>query len=119
MYSIKLPNQNTAFETPGGVTISQACAAAGFPMDLVCGGRGTCGKCAVQIERNGVRETVLACRTLVDCDMTVHLEEHQLTRDASIVTEGRSAHRARLSPALSKRCMTKAQLLPPHCGAYM
>ena len=119
MYSIKLPNQNTAFETPGGVTISQACAAAGFPMDLVCGGRGTCGKCAVQIERNGVSETVLACRTLVDCDMTVHLEEHQLTRDASIVTEGRSAHRARLSPALSKRCMTKAQLLPPHCGAYM
>ena len=119
MYCIKLPNQNTAFETPGGATISQSCAAAGFPMDLVCGGRGTCGKCAVQIERNGIRETVLACRTVVDCDMTVYLEEQQLTRDASIVTEGRSAHRARFSPAISKRCFSKEELLPSHCGSYL
>lgn len=119
MYCIKLPNQNAAFETSGGVTISQACAAAGFPMDLVCGGRGTCGKCAVRIDRNGVSETVLACRTVVDCDMTVYLEEHQLTRDASIVTEGRSAHSTHLSPALSKRCMTKTELLPSHCGSYL
>ena len=119
MYCIKLPNQNAAFETSGGVTIAQACAAAGFPLDLVCGGQGTCGKCAVQVDRNGTAETVLACRTVVDCDMTVYLEEHQLTRDASIVTEGRSAHQARLSPAVSKRCMTRAELLPPHCGAYL
>lgn len=119
MYCIKLPNQNAAFETSGGVTIAQACAAAGFPLDLVCGGQGTCGKCAVRVDRNGTAETVLACRTVVNCDMTVYLEEHQLTRDASIVTEGRSAHRARLSPAVSKRCMTRAELLPPHCGAYL
>lgn len=119
MYSIKLPNQNSAFETAGGVTIAQACAAAGFPMDLVCGGQGTCGKCAVLIERGGARETVLACRTMVDCDMAVYVEEHQLTRDASIVTEGRTTHQTRLFPALSKHCMTKQELLPPHCGSYL
>ena len=28
MYCIKLPNQNATFETSGGVTIAQACAAA-------------------------------------------------------------------------------------------
>ncbi|MBC5737855.1 ASKHA domain-containing protein [Lawsonibacter faecis] len=119
MYHIKLVNQGVTHKAGGGETLAQACADAGFPLDLVCGGRGTCGKCAVVVESGGTRETVLACRTIVDRDMAVYLEETQLSRAAAIITEGRTAHKLALSPAVSKRCFTRGELMPGHCGAYL
>ena len=50
MYHIKLVNQG---REPHGRRRGDPCPAAptrGFPLDLVCGGRGTCGKCAVVVE---------------------------------------------------------------------
>lgn len=119
MYRIKLVNQGVTHETPGGETLAQACADAGYALDLVCGGRGTCGKCAVSVEYGGTRETVLACKTVVDRDMSVWLEKKQLSRAASIITEGRTAHEMTLSPSVSKRCFTRSELIPEHCGAYL
>ena len=58
-----------------GGTVAEACRLAGHPLDLVCGGNGTCGKCDVTVERRGVKEVVRACTTAVDCDMTVFLPD--------------------------------------------
>ena len=34
---------------PGGTTLFNAAHWAGLPIESTCGGRGTCGKCSVQI----------------------------------------------------------------------
>lgn len=119
MYQIQFPNQNAACETEGGL-LSKVCADAGFPLNLVCGGRGRCGKCQVEILRNGQRETVLACKTEVDSDLTVYLTDGQLSHAAAeIMTEGRALRQSQLRPAVSKRCLSRQELLPEHCGAYL
>ena len=43
----------------------------GYLPDAVCGGNGICGKCLVEIEGKG---KVLACKTIIDADMTVILQ---------------------------------------------
>ena len=43
----------------------------GYLMQAVCGGNGICGKCLVEIEGQG---KVLACKTIIDADMTVILQ---------------------------------------------
>ena len=58
-----------------GTSVLSAMIAAGLRPDAPCGGKGTCGKCRVIIDGR----KVLACRTLVDRDMTV------LTREESPV----------------------------------
>jgi len=118
MFSISFVNQGVTFDATGGF-LSEACAQAGFPLNLVCGGRGTCGKCRVVIERGGVREEVLACREVIQSDMSVYLTDEQLSRSASIMTEGHSSQRVQLAPAISKKCATRQELLPEHCGAYL
>ena len=73
-FKITFANQKTEIEVEGG-TLADACKSAGYPLNLVCGGKGLCGKCAVTVEREGKPEKVLACRTVVDRDMTVYLEK--------------------------------------------
>ena len=119
MFNIHLVNQNVTIPAQEGVLLSQACADAGFPLDLVCGGQGKCGKCKVDIARMGKKESVLACIFKVDSDMEVWLKEEQLSRDGSILTEGKSTHERRLDPALTRTCYTRQQLTPDHCGAAL
>ena len=106
MFNIHLVNQNVTIHAEDGELLSQACADAGFPLDLVCGGKGKCGKCRVDIARMGQKESVLACIFKVDSDMEVWLKEEQLSRTGSILTEGQSAHERRLDPALTRTCYT-------------
>lgn len=54
---------------------------AGIAPDAPCGGNGTCGKCTVLVD--GI--PVLACRTVVDRDMTVAVPE---ASQSVILTEG-------------------------------
>ena len=119
MFNIHLVNQNVTILAQDGELLSQACADAGFPLDLVCGGKGKCGKCRVDIARLGQKESVLACIFQVDSDMEVWLKEEQLSRTGSILTEGQSAHERRLDPALTRTCYTRQQLTPDHCGAAL
>lgn len=119
MYQIHFVNQNVTYETAGGV-LSTVCAEAGFPLNLVCGGSGRCGKCRVEILRGGVRETVLACKTQVDGDLSVYLDEGQLSHaGAEIMTEGVLLQRSALRPAVTRRTLSRRELLPEHCGAYL
>lgn len=64
-----------------GATLLQAQVKAGLHPDAPCGGKGTCGKCRVDLEGH----SVLACQTLVDRDMTVSLSQ---SGDAHILADG-------------------------------
>ncbi len=118
MYQVHFVRQNTTVETNGGL-LSQVCAEAGYPLDLVCGGRGTCGKCRVEILRGGERTSVLACQEQVTSDLEVWLTDEQISRCASIMTGGTTGNRISLAPSVSKICRTRRELLPDHCGAYL
>ena len=54
-FKITFANQKTEIEVEGG-TLADACKSAGYPLNLVCGGKGLCGKCAVTVEREGKPE---------------------------------------------------------------
>ena len=75
-----LPN-NENIAARDGENLLDILRRAGFFMDAVCGGTGTCGKCRVWIDG----QEALACRTVVDRDMTVRLPNAQA---AQILTDG-------------------------------
>lgn len=79
---VEFPNLATNVEMAPGSTVSDACDRAGVPLDLVCGGNGTCGKCRVEVEDGGVIRNVLACRHSCSEGMRVLVEpdasSHQL-----------------------------------------
>ena len=118
MFEIRFVRQNITFPWEGGL-LSDACAKAGLPLNLVCGGRGTCGKCRVKIVFGGQEEEVLACQKEVDCDMDVWLTDDQISRSAAIMTEGTGSGTLTFSPAVTKRCCSRDELVPEHCGAYL
>ena len=71
---ITLPEKNITLSVAAGANLLDALKENGIYPDAPCGGKGTCGKCTVQI--NGA--DVLACRTVVDRDMTVVLPQAEL-----------------------------------------
>ena len=75
-----LPN-NIAIDLEPGCTVLEAMIRSGLHPDAPCGGRGTCGKCKVEIGG----DTVLACQTRVDSDLVVHLADGG---DVSILETG-------------------------------
>ena len=76
--------QTITVSVPAGTTLLQAQRDAGLRPDAPCAGHGTCGKCRVIL--NG--QEVLACRTIVDRDMTVHT---RVAEAVTILTEGLTA----------------------------
>ena len=76
---------NVSISVPSGTTLLQAMIAAGLSPDAPCGGKGTCGKCRVLVGG----ETVLACKTIADRDMTVTIPEGE---DLKILTAGVSGN---------------------------
>ena len=68
---ITLPENNKKLSVRAGTNLLDALKENGIYPDAPCGGNGTCGKCTVQV--NGTE--VLACRTVVDRDMTVVLPQ--------------------------------------------
>ena len=71
---ITLPENNKKLSVAEGTKLLDALKENGIYPDAPCGGKGTCGKCTMLV--NG-RE-VLACRTVVDRDMTVVLPESEI-----------------------------------------
>lgn len=65
-----------------GQSLLEVLRAAGLYPDAPCGGKGTCGKCRVQV--NGVWQ--LACQTKITCGLSVTLPE---IAPAGILTSGR------------------------------
>jgi uncharacterized 2Fe-2S/4Fe-4S cluster protein (DUF4445 family) len=69
---------------PSETTLAEALLDMGIALKTPCGGKGTCGKCRVMVE--GTPEKVLACRTRITHDLTVHAEQVETDRDMRIPT---------------------------------
>ena len=68
-----------------GETLLEALRRGGVALSAPCGGGGKCGKCRVEIERSGKRESVLACQYRAEGDCTVHVPA---LSGGSICTQG-------------------------------
>ena len=87
-FTVTFLPQNLVLQVEEGTTLLQAEQMAGLEPDAPCGGKGTCGKCKVNITEGDRQGIVLACQTLVDCDMKVDtLYQEKVQR---ILTDGLS-----------------------------
>lgn len=116
-FNIKFVNQKKDITVEGG-TLADACALAGFPLNLVCGGKGTCGKCSVTVKRNGKLQKVLACKTIVDRDEEVYLEASDYEHKGSVLTKS-NLKGLNIAPSVKKVYRSKVSLEPEHCGAFL
>lgn len=73
-YRVRFMPQDVTVMVNEGTDLLAAQIQAGLHPDAPCGGKGTCGKCLVNIvegEPSGVQK---ACTTKITCDMTVNLQ---------------------------------------------
>jgi len=84
---------NVTFEPDGerisiraGATVLEAAGQAGIILNTVCGGKGTCGKCVVNLEPDG-RE-VLACQHRIQSDLTVTIPANSRFFEQKILEHG-------------------------------
>lgn len=130
-YKINFIRQKKEIDAEGG-TLAEICALAGYPLDLVCGGKGTCGKCLVNIKRKGKTavEKVLACKTIVDQDMEVYLDKTDCRETAQILTDSRASgglafmengrkEKKQLRPSVKKKYFTRKEQIPESGGAFL
>jgi len=109
-------NQNKIVFAEDGEILSDVCDRAGYPLDLVCGGKGTCGKCKVTIEIDEKQSEVLACLTKVNRNISVYLTKNDIKKDAKILSNG-------IKLKEYKGCMGKKDFeidkyKVKHCGNY-
>lgn len=116
-YKVRFVNQDTEIFVEGG-TLAQACNKAGYPLNLVCGGKGTCGKCKITVKRDEVFKQVLACREEVRQDEEVYLEEKDYTHEGSVLTRSNLIG-VGFHPSVKKVYRTKENLMPKHCGSFL
>ncbi|AIF52429.1 ASKHA domain-containing protein [Pelosinus sp. UFO1] len=81
--------QTTSIIVHAGESILTAARQAGVILDSPCNGNGTCGKCKVKVSvLDEQPETVLACNTNVQNDVTVEIIERQDNGNLQIKHEG-------------------------------
>ena len=84
---IHFPNEHLDLEyLDTRETVAEACARAGHPLDLVCGGTGRCGQCKILIKNHGITLEVLACQYPVFDEMEIltDAEAHQQILDRHV-----------------------------------
>ena len=101
-YKICFINQKLNIEVEEGTTVSNACEIAGYPLDLVCNGRGTCGKCKITIEENNEKAIVLACATKVKSDLNIYLNKENYNHKANILETSNVNNEIEFKPSLTK-----------------
>ena len=76
-HTITVLPHNFIFSVPHGANLLSVLTQNGFFIPAACGGRGTCGKCAVKCRSAEDEEyqTLLSCRTSVTSDLTVLLSD--------------------------------------------
>ena len=75
-HTITVLPHNFVFSVPHGANLLEALTQNGFFIPAACGGRGSCGKCAVKCRSAETDEyqTLLSCHTSVTSDLTVLLD---------------------------------------------
>ena len=69
-----------------GATLLEAASQAGIILNTPCGGKGTCGKCALRLEPSG--EQVRACQYRVQSDLVVGVPPESRFYEHKILVEG-------------------------------
>ena len=82
-------------EAEAGENLLELLRKNGFYPDSPCGGNGRCGKCRVELVKDGDSRFVLSCRSELEGDCTVIVPERG--SGGEILTEG-SSQELRLSP---------------------
>ena len=97
-YRILFVRENRIAEVGEGASLLQAQIDAGLHPDAPCGGKGTCGKCIVQIRASAQEEwrSVRACQTSVHSDL--ELLSPLPAQRAQILTDSACSSGAALSP---------------------
>lgn len=119
-YTIRFANQNKEIIMEKG-TLAQACEKAGYPLPMVCGGKGLCGKCRITVKRNGISEQVLACKEEIQQDEILYIEDNQYMYDMheeNILVKNQALKLA-FQPSVKKIWRTGKELMPERCGAYL
>ncbi|MEG2455313.1 MAG: ASKHA domain-containing protein [Oscillospiraceae bacterium] len=81
MLKASFPQWGLTAVLPEGATVAEAFAAVGHPLDLVCGGKGLCGKCLVEVTDHRGTQTVCACQTSLTDSMELRVvAERQVLR---------------------------------------
>ena len=95
-HSTKMRHYNVTFEPDGkrvsihaGTTLLEAAGQAGIILDTICGGKGTCKKCVVNLEPDS--KAVLACQYTIESDVTVTIPPASRFFEQKILTEGTGA----------------------------
>lgn len=84
-FRVRFLPQNVEIMVEEGTDLLEAQIKAGLHPDAPCGGKGTCGKCLVNISEGEPSGVQKACTTKITCDMTVNL---QASGGHSILLEG-------------------------------
>ena len=76
-HTITVLPHNFIFSAPHGANLLSVLTQNGFFIPAACGGRGSCGKCAVKCRyaKDEEYQTLLSCRTSVTSDLTVLLSD--------------------------------------------
>ncbi len=99
-YNVNFINQNIKVSAAEGTILADICKDADISLNMMCGGRGTCGKCAVEIEEGGKRASVLACNTRLNGNINIYLQDEH-SKNISIL-ESMNDFRFTLNPLLKK-----------------
>jgi len=88
------------------VTITEAAAKAGIILNSVCGGRGICKKCIVNLEPDG--RQVLACQHRIESNLTVTIPTSSRFFEQKILAEGVET-KAQFEPDIYKKYLKNAK----------
>ncbi|MHC4123062.1 MAG: ASKHA domain-containing protein [Planctomycetota bacterium] len=89
-----------------GATILEAAGQAGIILNTVCGGKGTCGKCAVELQPDGHK--VQACQYSIDSDLTIIIPSQSRFFRQKILAEGLDS-KFSIKPDIFERYQKKTQ----------
>lgn len=110
---VSFPLLKKFVEMPENSKISEACEAVGLPLNLVCGGKGKCKKCAVNIKTDNTVKSVLSCQTKVSEGLQILIRDKDV--QAQILTES-ILKDIRLNPSLSSKYIPAENLKTEMAG---
>lgn len=96
-----------------GETLAGVCASVGHPLNVICGGTGTCGKCDVIIEENGIRKMVQGCRHQIETDTAIFLSAERIQTQ---ILESGCGDGVHFQPDILIRVLKKKQMASGECG---
>jgi uncharacterized 2Fe-2S/4Fe-4S cluster protein (DUF4445 family) len=113
MVKVRFPLLNKSIEMPANSKISDACEAIGRPLNLVCGGKGQCKKCGVNIKVDNIIKNVLSCQTNVSEGLQILLKDEDVQAQILTTSVMKDVH---FNPSLSLKYLPPESLKTEMAG---